>query len=103
LKGAALFFLGICLLSVFLYIAGTRQKFMDSTQLLLIRGAMLSGVLLAFLSFYGIIADIFYLIRHRPFHLAYIWGIAGYLFLGITGGLMLVLGTLIATAAGGNV
>jgi hypothetical protein len=102
LKGAVFFSFGFCLLSVFLYIAGTRQQFMDSTQLLLIHGAILSGILSALLSLYGIIADLACLIRRRPHHTAYIWGIAGYLFLGLTGGLIAVLGTLIAAAAGGN-
>ncbi|GHT71762.1 hypothetical protein FACS1894110_25310 [Spirochaetia bacterium] len=75
---------------------------MDSTQLTLIHGAVLSGILSAFLSLYGIIADLVCLIRRRPHHAAYIWGIAGYLFLGLTGSLIAVLGTLIAAAAGGN-
>ncbi|GHV61168.1 hypothetical protein AGMMS49587_04600 [Spirochaetia bacterium] len=103
LKGAALFPFGVCLLSVFLYIAGTRQEFMDSTQLLLIHGAMLSGLLSAVLSFYGIIADLVYLISRRPSRLVYLWGIAGYLCLGLTGGLIAVLGTLLTAIAGGNV
>ncbi|GHV90602.1 hypothetical protein AGMMS50268_11050 [Spirochaetia bacterium] len=102
LKGAAFFSFGICLLSVFLYIAGTRQEFMDSTQLLLIRFSMLGGALSAFLSLYGIIADLCCLFRRRPLCLAYLWGVAGYLFLGSTGGLIVVLGSLISTAAGGN-
>jgi hypothetical protein len=107
LHGAALFSFGICLLSVFLYFAGTRQRFMDSTQLALIRLAMLSGIFSALLSLYGIITDLVCLFRARREQqgrprAAYIRGIAGYLFLGLAGALIAVLGTLIATAAGGN-
>jgi hypothetical protein len=109
LKGEAFLFFGVCLLSVFLYLAGTRQEFMDSTQLLLIRISVLSGAGSAFLSLCGMIADLVCLIRpHRgrqgsPPRIACIRGIAGYLLPGLTGGLIAVLGTLITAAAGGNV
>ncbi|GHV13662.1 hypothetical protein FACS189491_08910 [Spirochaetia bacterium] len=109
LKGAAFFSFGTCLLSVFLYAAGTRQEFMDSAQLRLIHGAMTSGILSAFMSLYGIITDIVYLVRRHcdrqyvPRCSVYIWSIAGYLFLGLAGSFIAVLGALITAAAGGNV
>ncbi|GHV07444.1 hypothetical protein FACS189485_17830 [Spirochaetia bacterium] len=106
LHGAALFSFGICLLAVFLYLAGTGQQFMDSTQLALINLAILGGIFSALLSLYGIITDLVCLFRpHREEQpqAAYIRGIAGYFFLGLTGALIAVLGTLIAAAARGNV
>jgi hypothetical protein len=81
---------------------------MDSTQLALIRLAMLGGIFSALLSLYGIVTDLVCLFRMhreqqgRPLRAAYIRGIAGYLFLGLTGALIAVLGTLIAAVAGGN-
>ncbi|GHU88576.1 hypothetical protein FACS189476_05920 [Spirochaetia bacterium] len=103
LHGAALFSFGICLLAVFLYLAGTGQQFMDSTQLALIHLAMAGGIFSALLSLYGIITDLVCLFQRQPHRAAYIRGIAGYFFLGLTGALIAVLGTLIAAAAGGNV
>jgi hypothetical protein len=102
LKGAALFFLGLCLLAVFLYVAGTRQNFMDSTQLLLIHGAVLTGIALGCISIYGIIAEIWFLIRSPGARLRFIGGIASYFFLVMVGGLVAAAGSFIAAVAGGN-
>jgi hypothetical protein len=51
------FFLLMCLLTVFLYFAGTVQGFMDSTQMMLLRLAAALGFFLAAGSVYGLVME----------------------------------------------
>jgi hypothetical protein len=53
IKRAVFFSLALCFLNLFLYGIGTRQEFMDTTQLLLLRLSMVTGFFLAAGSIYG--------------------------------------------------
>jgi hypothetical protein len=66
-KGAALFFFGLCLFSLFLYAAGTRQDFTDATQLLLLRLSRSLALALSVCSVWGIICCIFLKFRDPRF------------------------------------
>jgi heme/copper-type cytochrome/quinol oxidase subunit 3 len=66
-KGAALFFFGLCLLSLFLYAAGTRQGFTDAAQLLLLRLSRLLGLALSVCSAWGMICCVFPKFRDSRF------------------------------------
>jgi hypothetical protein len=98
---AVIFSFGCCFLAVFLYVAGTWQGVTDRTQFLAIRVGILSGIFLAGFSLYGIAARIWFLVRrHSP---AYLGGMAVCFVSGAFGAAVVVVGSLIAAAAGGNV
>jgi hypothetical protein len=99
-KGGSLFFFFMSLFSVFLYIAGARQRFMDATQLMLLRISALSGLTLGVLSMYGVILDIYLLIRGRG--LRYIPGAALYFLAAAFGALTAGAAIFILVLAGGN-
>jgi hypothetical protein len=63
IKRTVFFFLALCFLNLFLYGIGTRQEFMDSTQLLLLYLSLITGFFLAAGSLYG-----FFLQLWRIFH-----------------------------------
>jgi hypothetical protein len=96
-----IFGFGCCFLTVFLYLAGTRQGITDRTQLLTIRAGVVAGFFLAGFSLYGIAVRICCFIR-RPSP-AYLGGLAICLVSGGFGAAIAVAGTLIAVAVGGNV
>jgi hypothetical protein len=98
---AVFFFLVMCLLTVFLYIVGTAQGFMDDTQLFLLRlGAALSTLL--FLSaLYGLVLNLLLFFREK--RLAFIRGAGVYAFLGALGGIIAASALFIISTAGGNI
>jgi hypothetical protein len=96
-----LFFLVLCLLSLFLYAIGTVQGFMDDTQLFLLRlGVGLSG-LLALSSLYGMILDLYLFFRQKKRRFILAAGL--YAFLGIFGGVIAASALFIISAAEGNI
>jgi hypothetical protein len=101
INGAVLFSFGCCLLTVFLYAAGTRQGFTDRTQLFAIRAGVIAGLFLLIFSLYGIAARLWLIARRRS--PVYLGGLAVCLVSGSLGALIATAGILIATAAGGNV
>jgi hypothetical protein len=101
LSRAAFAALLFCFLSVFLYAAGLRQDFTESSLLALIQAAVYGGIALAILSLYRFAAGLWFGLRLRrplflPFSLAF-------LLLGVLGALIAAAGTFIAALAGGNV
>ena len=75
----AIFFFLMCLLTIFLYAAGTAQGFIDSTQLALLRLYLVLGVFLCTSSVFGIFLEIIRVIRQKL--LRYLFRALGYLFL----------------------
>lgn len=55
LRAAILFFFGLCLFSLFLYAAGTRQGFTDETQMLLLGLSRVLGLILSICSVLGLV------------------------------------------------
>lgn len=81
IKRGSLFLTLVCALAVFLYVVGTRQGFMDSTQLILLRLASLCAIFLIPLCLIGAAMDIPAAFR-RPVCLRYLAGAFAYLLLG---------------------
>jgi len=99
-KRTVLFFFFFSALTVFLYVIGTAQEFMDRTQLLLLRIAVILGLCLAMDSFYGVILNIWFLIHGRKFRF---FGSSGiYLITGALGAVMAIAAAFIIVASGGN-
>lgn len=99
-KAAVIFFLGLCLFSLFLYAAGTRQGFADDTQLFLLGLSRNLGLSLSLCSLWGIFLCIFLVIRGPRFRLALRMGL--YLFLCSFGIAVNLLVSFIIAAAEGN-
>jgi hypothetical protein len=64
IKRTVFLFLVLCFLSLFLYAIGTRQEFMDTTQLLLLRLSMFTGFFLAAAAIYGFLLQL-WLVFHE--------------------------------------
>jgi hypothetical protein len=99
-KGGGLFFFFMSLFSVFLYGVGVRQRFMDTTQIMLLRISALSALILGILSMYGIVLDIWFLIRTRG--LRFLFGIMVYFVAAVFGILIAAVAIFILVLAGGN-
>jgi hypothetical protein len=95
------FFLLMGMLAIFLYLIGTVQGFMDSTQLLLLRLTVLTGALLAAASFYGLVLKLAVFFNNRE--LRGLAGVPVYLVSGIAGVAALSAALFILTAAAGNI
>jgi hypothetical protein len=100
MKRLALFALFMCLLTLFLYVIGTRQGFMDLTQLSLLRLASGLGIFLAALSLYGTVFEALMVFRRRQYR--FLWGLGGYLLTGIFGAGITAFSSFISAAARGN-
>ena len=99
-KRAILFFFFLCALTVFLYGIGTAQEFMDRTQLLLLRLAVVFGLSLAVGSRYGIALNCWLVFHHRKRR--FFTGAGAYMLLGLFGVAMAAMAAFIIVAAGGN-
>ena len=96
-----LFFFIMCLFTVFLYVAGTVQGFVDSTQFGLLRLYIVLGLFLAAVSACGMFLDLGRLFKQKK--MRYLPRAAGYLLLTLFA-LATVLATLfIITISDGNV
>jgi len=79
----AIFFFLLCLLTLFLYAAGTIQDFTDSTQLLLLNLHFILGIFLTAASISGLLLD---LIRYTQTKKSrYLLRAGGYIFLVVFG------------------
>jgi hypothetical protein len=87
-------------LAVYLYGIGTAQRFMDRTQLLLLRLSVVLGISLAAGSLYGIILDIWLTVYKKKYR--FLGGVGLYIVLGIFGAAIATLSVFIMVAAGGN-
>jgi hypothetical protein len=96
-----IFFLAMCLISLFLYVTGTVQGFMDETQLFLLRLGVALSILLAFSSVYGLMLELILFFRkRRP---RFIFGAGIYFLLGILGAAIAAAAGFILSASSGNI
>jgi hypothetical protein len=95
------FFLGtLCFLSGFLYALGTRQGFMDRTQILLLRLLAVLGMLLVTGTVFGIIVQVvFMILQKRP---VFFGNLVWFLFFGLLGLIAALGAAFILILAGGN-
>ena len=61
----AIFFFLMCLLTIFLYAAGTSQGFIDSTQLSLLRLYVILGIFLMTASVFGMFLELSRVLRRK--------------------------------------
>ena len=94
------FFFLMCLFTWFLYAAGTVQGFIDTTQLALLRLAVVLGIFLIMASVYGLILLLGRFFREKRFR--YLFRSGAYLFLMVFGAITLLASMFIITASTGN-
>jgi len=100
-KRAVLFLFALNFLSLFLYVVGTAQEFLDSTQLMLLRISSALGLLVAIAALYGFAFNVFFLVRRRK--LSFLAGTLSYLLLAIAGAVIASLISFILVALSGNI
>ena len=100
-KRTVFFFFIASLMIIFLYIVGTVQGFMETTQIILLRFLVIMGIFLSIGALYGSILDAgFIFIKHRR---QFVLGIISYLLLIIFGVIISVIASFILVLAGGNI
>jgi len=97
---AAFFLFLMCLLTLFLYAAGTVQGFTDSTQLTLLKIYVALGIFLSVLSLCGMILDLRRLYKRKKIRYLFRAGI--YILLLIFGAVTVLTAMFIITLSGGN-
>ena len=95
-----IFFFLVCLLTMFLYLAGTFQEFIDSTQISLLKTYSILGIFLTATSAFGVILDISRLIKTKK--AGFFLRAGGYLFLMLFGTVTVLAAIAIITISGGN-
>jgi hypothetical protein len=96
-----LFFLSIlCFLGFFLYVLGTRQGFMDRTQLFLLRFQTVMGTLLAAGTALGVLIQVFFVFLYKK--PVFTGDLAWYFFFGLLGILAALGAAFILVLAGGS-
>ena len=96
----AIFFFLMCLLTLFLYTAGTIQDFTDSTQLFLLNLYFILGLFLAIASVSGLVLDLNRFSRTRKTR--YLLRAGGYVFLVVFGVVTVLAASAITAISGGN-
>lgn len=91
----------MCFLTVFLYILGTVQGFMDSTQSILLGFGGILGILLALCSLFGIILNLAAFFKRKKGR--YIVSAVISLFSGVFGVSVTMAASFIIVISGGNV
>ncbi|MDR2759762.1 MAG: hypothetical protein LBB78_10335 [Spirochaetaceae bacterium] len=99
-KRTVFFFFTMCIFTVFLYGIGTIQGFMDTTQQIMLRLAIIMGFSLAVGSIYGILLDLWFIFLQGKYR--FFWGIGGYIGMGVFGAVIAALATFIVAISGGN-
>ena len=97
----AIFFLVMCLLTMFLYAAGTVQEFIDSTQLGLLRLYSVLGIFLALTSFSGVVLNLWRLVTIKKGR--YLFRAAAYTMLVLLAASTVLAAMFIVTMSGGNI
>ena len=95
-----IFFFSMCVLTLFLYAAGTAQGFIDSTQLSLLRLYVILGIFLTVSAVYGMFVALGRFLKLKKKR--YIVRAAIYLLLAIFGVITVLAVIFIITVAGGN-
>jgi len=96
-----IFFFVMCILTIFLYAAGTVQGFVDSTQFALLRLYVVLGIFLTASSGYGMLIDFGRLFRFRK--IRYLLRAGGYMLLVIFGSVTVLAALFIITMSEGNI
>ena len=95
-----LFFFIMCILTLFLYAAGTAQNFTDSTQFALLTLYSVLGIILTITSISGIVLDFGRFINTKK--VRYFFRAGGYLFLVVFGAVTVLLVMAILALSGGD-
>ena len=95
-----IFFFLMCVLTLFLFIAGTVQDFIDSTQLFLLNLYNVLGVLLIAASFLGMIFDLYRFAKTRKAR--YLPRAGGYILLAVFGIFTVLMASAITAISSGN-
>ena len=96
-----LFLFLMCLLTLSLYVVGTVQGFIDSTQLALLRLYVVLGIFLAIISVFGMILALGRVLKTQKKR--YLFRAGGYLFLVVFGMATVLAVMFIITVSGGNI
>ena len=96
-----IFFFLMCLLALFLYLAGTFQEFIDSTQISLLKVYSVLGIFLTAVSAFGVILGINRMIMTKK--AGYLLRAGGYLALALFGAATVLAAIAIIAISGGNV
>ena len=96
----AIFFFLMCLLTLFLYAAGTIQDFTDSTQLFLLNIYFILGLFLTIASVSGLLLDLNRFSRTKKTR--YLLRAGGYVFLVVFGVVTVLAASAITAISGGN-
>ena len=95
-----IFFFVMCLLTIFLYAAGTVQGFLDSTQFALLRLYVVLGISLSAASVCGMFIAFGRLFKHKK--IRYLFRACGYILLVIFGSITVLAALFIIAMADGN-
>jgi len=95
------FFFGMCLLTIFLYAAGTVQGFVDSTQFALLRLYVVLGIFLTVTSGCGMFLNFGRLFSQKK--LRYLFRAIGYIALVVFGTLTVLVAMFIIAMSEGNI
>jgi len=96
----SIFLFLMCLLSLFLYAAGTVQGFIDTTQISLLSLYVVLGILLALTSISGVVISLIRFKKSRK--IRYLFRTGGYMLLMIFGSATILAIMFIITLASGN-
>ena len=96
-----IFFFFMCLVTLFLYIAGTVQGFTDSTQLSLLRLYVVLGIFLTITSVYAMILNLIRLFSLKKTR--YLFRAGGYMLVMFFGAATVLAAVFIISISGGNV
>jgi hypothetical protein len=99
IKRTVIFYLGLCVLTIFLYGIGTNQGFMDKTQLMLLNLSIVLGICLGTSACYGIVLDIVMMCQGK---FRYLNGIVFYIILVGVGLALAAFSTFIIVLTQGN-
>jgi hypothetical protein len=99
-KRTVFFFFTMCVFTIFLYGIGTIQKFMDTTQHLMLRLIIILGFSLAAGSIYGILLDLWLVFYER--NRRFLGGMGGYIGMGLFGVVIAAAATFIVVVSRGN-
>ena len=95
-----IFFFLMCLFTLFLYFAGTIQGFVDSTQLGLLKVAVVLGIFLTVTSVYSMIFVLMRLFKLKK--VRYLLRAGVYMLVAIFGAATVLAALFITTVSGGN-
>ena len=95
-----IFFFLMCLLALFLYLAGTFQEFIDTTQITLLKVYSTLGIFLTATSISGLIIGLGRMITTKK--AGYLLRASGYLALALFGTVTVLIAIAIISISGGN-